>query len=138
MMTSKKKLIIIASVLLIMILGAVFILVGLKNEADKISLNTLSDTGKIVAVLEKPFFLERAATPSTGYQWQADFDTKTVKLIGTTFSEAKDPNIVGGEVIQTFEFQPLEKGETTVKLRYVRPWEDTAPAQIEEFLIVIK
>lgn len=138
-MVNKKRLIVITLVLLVFILGAVLILFGLKRQqANNDSLKG-SGSGEIIAVLEKPFYIEFASNPSTGYQWQADFDPKTVKLIDTTFSEAKDPNIIGGEIVQTFEFQPLVKGNTTVNFRYVRPWEEnTSPLKTEEFMITVK
>ncbi len=140
-MGNKKKFVILLLILLILVAGVIYLFLRLgKQTSDKKSETAQnSNINKIIAVLDKPFYVDLPANPSTGYQWQADFDTKLIKLNNTSFSQANNPNIVGSEVTQTFEFQPLEKTDTTITFRYVRPWEiNTPPAETKLYNIIIQ
>ena len=140
-MTNKKKLVILSFILLTLSVVAFFVLYNLNKQLiskNKGSSQNLT-TNKIIAVFDKPFYIELTANISTGYQWQADFDTKILKLNNTGFAQPKDTEKVGTEEIQTFEFQALEKGDTSVTFRYVRPWEaDTQPTDTKQFDITIQ
>ncbi len=138
--SDKKKFIVLISILLLLSLGVIFVLYSINNNLKNKQVNTTqSDTNKVIVVLDKPFYIDLTANPSTGYQWQADFDTKILKLNKTDYTQPKDNSIVGSEVTQTFEFQPLEKTNTTITFRYVRPWEtDTPPTETKSYDITIQ
>lgn len=137
----KKNLIILSSVLLILGSGAIVILNRINRSLlikDE-SLNQEVNVNLIMAVLEKPFYIELIANPSTGFQWQADFDTEILKLNGVDFEQKVVSGQVGQEMIQTFEFQPLTKTQTKITFRYVRPWDgETPPSNTKTYEINIK
>lgn len=140
-MANKKKLIILSLILLILSIVAFFVLYNLNKQL--INKKTVSSenlaTNKIIAAFDKPFYIELTANISTGYQWQADFDTKILKLNNTSFSQPQNTEKVGTEEIQTLEFQALEKGDTAITFRYVKPWEvNTPPVETKKYDVSIR
>jgi len=138
---NKKKFTLLLSTLLLLSLGVISLLFtinkSIKNKQTDLTNQSGSD--KVIALSDKPFYIELTANPSTGYQWQADFDTKVLKLNKVDYAQPKDTNAVGSEVAQTFEFQPLEKTNTSITFKYVRPWEtDTPPTGTKSYNVVIQ
>lgn len=139
-MKSKKKFIILSCVLTVLAIGAFFVIYNLKKAGTLVSETTQdSNVSYVTAVMDKPFYIELKANPSTGYQWQADFDTSLLKLNKTDFTQGSNTDVVGAEVNQTFEFQILEKGDTSITFRYVRPWEaNGAASDTKTYKIIVK
>ena len=136
-MFKKKKFIIILLLLLVFIV-LLLIAATTSRNSKKTPPQGNSSTQVIISDSQKNFFVELPANPSTGYQWQVDFDTKLIKLINTSFSQAVGKEVAGQEQVQTFEFQPLEKGKTSITFRYVRPWEtSTPPSEVKNFEVTI-
>ena len=68
------------------------------------------------------------SNPTTGYTWEAVYDTLRLELKEKRFdSQAAQGIGTGGE--ERFVFTALKTGTTTVVLRYKRPWE---PSAVEE------
>lgn len=141
-MVNKKKYITLSLILLVFVIATGFVLFNLNNQKSNSTPKTTqnSSTNKIIAALDKPFYIDLVSNPSTGYQWQADFDTSLVKLNKTSYSQPNETNnVVGSEVTQSFEFQPLQKTDMTITFRYVRPWEtDTPPSKTATYSITIQ
>jgi predicted secreted protein len=140
-MANKKKFTILLLMLLALCLSAIFILYNLNkqlsNKKNQVSQNL--NTNKIIAAFDKPFYIELSMNPSTGFQWQANFDTQVLKLNKTDFVQPGNTEKVGAEEIQRFEFQALEKVNTSITFRYLRPWEvDTPPAETKTYDITLQ
>ena len=62
--------------------------------------------------------------PSTGYEWQREFDSAMLVLQAAEFEPA-DPSgsRVGAGGTATLRFKALKAGQTVVRLTYRRPWE---------------
>ena len=74
--------------------------------------------------VNEQFELKFEACHSCGYIWILEsVDTTTIKLLGKS-SEPKshDPNLVGGNAIETWTFIGLQKGSYQLVFNYKRPW----------------
>lgn len=69
--------------------------------------------------------VELNSNPSTGYSWQvSQVDEKVLQQAGDAqFSLGNKTPMPGAGGTQTFTFQAVGKGKTTLTLIYVRPWE---------------
>lgn len=69
-----------------------------------------------------------ASNPTTGYSWEvADCDEAVVKQVGEVeFAIAgdEDPPPPGTGGTETFRFETVGSGQTTLTLVYYRPWEE--------------
>ena len=65
------------------------------------------------------------SNPTTGYDWQVDeVDESVVKLVTQEFKPASDPNRLGAPGQTEFQFQAAGAGTTSLRLIYVRSWEE--------------
>lgn len=139
-MVNKKKYIIVSVIVLILFSISFFILRTFsRSTANQPQSANNSSTNYVLARSDKPFYIEIPASPSTGHQWQADFDSKILKLINSDFQQKKKVNTNDTEVVQVFEFQPLVKENTTINFKYVRPWEENAsPTDTKTYQVTIQ
>jgi len=86
----------------------------------------------------KQFIITLDSNPTTGYEWQADFDESLLKLVQDEFKPAKtEPGMTGVGGKQSFTFQGVKKGKPEVTLTYKRSWEEGF-AERKVFVISIK
>lgn len=138
---NKKRLVVMSSILLVLGIVAIIILGSINRslQVEKSGSAQNEDYDIIIASVEKPFYVDLTVNISTGYQWQANFDTELLKLNNVSFKQEVGGDQVGQEQIQLFEFQPLTKAETSIIFQYVKPWEaDTPPVDTKTYKITIK
>jgi predicted secreted protein len=92
--------------------------------------------------LGKEFTVALEAKPSTGYAWEANYDSHflTLKEHGFETLAPKGPEAalpLGAPGRARFTFIPIKAGQTTIKMVYQRPWEQS-PAQEKAFMIIIR
>ena len=77
------------------------------------------------------FVIALESNPTTGYKWDANFDSSSLKLVKSDYeqSEAK-PGMVGVGGKEHFTFEGLKKGNTKVTLDYKREWEQDSAEQM--------
>ena len=65
------------------------------------------------------------SNPSTGYNWQAEYNTNLLELVEETFEpgEYAKQGVVGAGGTELFRFKGLNKGTTTITFKYKRSWE---------------
>jgi inhibitor of cysteine peptidase len=89
---------------------------------------SMSPSKPVELATGQPLKLTLATNPSTGYQWQlaAPFDQAVLRFTSSLHmrSEAGLPGASGQEVLG---FTAAQRGKTVISLKYVRPWERTAP-----------
>jgi inhibitor of cysteine peptidase len=73
------------------------------------------------------------SNPSTGYAWQAQFDSELLKLVESEFVEVS-PGLIGAPGYESFKFLALKEGQVDIKLIYKRAWE---PDHINEQIKVV-
>ena len=76
-------------------------------------------------------FVTLESNPTTGYGWQvAEVDKSILRQVGDPefkSSAQGNPPVVGTGGTQTFRFESVGAGTTTLKMIYVRPWEKDVP-----------
>ncbi len=82
------------------------------------------------------------SNPTTGYQWDVeDVDESVLKQQGDSVyrAETSNPNIVGSGGEETFTFEAVGTGTTTLKLIYHQPWEEgVEPAEVFTLRVVVE
>lgn len=85
-----------------------------------------TDAGQKIEIgVGDQFIVALESNPTTGYQWEADFDQSFLRLVQDEFEpdEAEEGMVgVGGK--QRFTFEGLKTGETELTLTYKRSWEE--------------
>ena len=84
------------------------------------------------------FIITLESNATTGYRWQlAPLDRDVLVLVDWEYEAPKAYLMgVGGREIRTF--RAVGSGETTIRLGYVRPWEDTPPSMSSAFTITVR
>ena len=79
------------------------------------------------------------SNPSTGYSWEAEYDSAMLELIEETFElgEYAKENIVGAGGTELFRFKGLNKGKTEITFNYKRSWE-TEVLETKVFTVEVK
>ena len=78
----------------------------------------------IVANNGETFVIELEGNPTTGYEWQLEFEPDQLELV----DEAIQPlsNNVGAAAAHRFELRAARPGKATVRALYKRRWETKA------------
>jgi inhibitor of cysteine peptidase len=84
---------------------------------------------KIDAKIGEVFTIELESNPTTGYQWQENFDESKVKLLKKDINLASKK--IGGSATEVFTFQSLAIGQTKICFEYKRVWENEGIESIE-------
>ena len=76
--------------------------------------------------------------PTTGYTWEAvEYDEGVLRQVGEpAFTPESDA--VGAPGSQVLRFKALDKGQTTLRLVYHRPWEDAEPEMVFSVEVVVR
>lgn len=81
----------------------------------------------IEAKVSEPFTISLPANPTTGYEWNADYDYGLLKLESTQFErDDKETLRMGAGGTSVFVFTPIGAGKTTIYFVYKRSWENIA------------
>jgi inhibitor of cysteine peptidase len=101
------------------------------STADKINLSMDYNGRQIELTNGQTFNITLETNPSTGYSWEVvELNNSIIQKIGESVSEPNitEKNMVGAPVMQTFQFEAINTGQTTLKIVYHRIWEkDVAP-----------
>ncbi|KYC52110.1 MAG: Chagasin family peptidase inhibitor I42 [Candidatus Methanofastidiosum methylothiophilum] len=95
-------------------------------------------TGAIFLGKGDTFKISLKSNPTTGYQWNADFDETLIQLVDTSY-KADEPQLMGSGGTEIFEFKVIGSStDTSIKFSYARPWESVPPIDEKSFEIKIK
>lgn len=75
------------------------------------------------ANLNMDFALSLDSNPTTGYVWEATFDSAFLELKKKDF-KASDAKSMGAGGTEIFTFVPIKAGKTEIIMVHKRPWED--------------
>ena len=84
--------------------------------------------------LGNSFKISLDSNPSTGYQWELDYDTNFITLEKKSYTPSNSK--LGGGGKENFSFLSLRSGKTTITMQYKRTWEKSEIKK-EKFLIEI-
>lgn len=80
---------------------------------------------------DQVLFVTLESNPTTGYSWQvAEIDKAVLRQVGNSeykSSASGNPPVVGAGGAETFRFETVSAGNSTLKLVYRRPWEKDVP-----------
>jgi inhibitor of cysteine peptidase len=79
---------------------------------------------EILAVSGKEFNLSLESNPSTGYLWEAIFDSFYLELVNTEYHSRS--TAIGGGGVTKLKFMPKTSGKVVLEMRSQRPWEGEA------------
>jgi inhibitor of cysteine peptidase len=97
--------------------------VGDQAPVGEVRVGAGDDGGQVALAPRQVLAVELESNPTTGYGWEAvDLDTAVLRQVGEA-DYRPESNLVGGGGVETFHFQAVGAGQTTVKLVYRRPWE---------------
>jgi len=119
-------------VLIPFVLGVIFIIACKEKNTFTVEQN------KVTVKQGTEFTLKIEANHSTGYKWmeQTTIDTNFL-LLKLIDYEVTNKNVDGGGGYEYWHFKALKEGETEVKLKYVRPWENDPPVKTVAFTIIV-
>jgi predicted secreted protein len=96
----------------------------------------MTDTPEAVsAKVGETFSIALPATATAGFGWVASYDADRLALVRDEHEPAA-PAAPGAAGRERFEFRALLPGETTVRLRYGRAW-DERPREAREVRVVV-
>jgi inhibitor of cysteine peptidase len=115
------------TVLVMLLLLVTCLLAGCGTQQS----NEYTDPSKGIEIgVSGQFVITLEANPTTGYQWQADFDKSSLKLIKSDYKQSESkPGLVGVGGKEYFTFEGLKKGNTRITLVYKRAWEQGSASQ---------
>ena len=76
----------------------------------------------MIARLNVDFTISLESNPTTGYVWEASFDSAYLDLKKKDF-KASDAKSVGAGGKEIFTFVPIRSGKTEITMVHKRPWE---------------
>jgi inhibitor of cysteine peptidase len=129
---------VISRILVVTLMAAVLLLsAGCTGSAVK---EYTSPNQPIEVTAGEQFMIYLESNPTTGYKWEASFDTAFLKLVKSEYKQNESkPGMVGVGGIEQFLFQGLKAGDTQIKLTYKRPWEQqSADAKVLTFTVKVK
>ena len=108
-----------------------------------ISEDEISDNSESADVINtkkgESFSVVLDANPTTGYQWNVDFDSEYLQLTDRDFVTQSEGLMVGAGGQETFNFIALESGETEINFSYLRSWEQgVEPIQKKTYNVIIE
>ena len=132
-MEKNKKILIGGIVIILLAIAAYFTFFGAQDKIYN------EDTqGAINVKKGDTFKITLKSNPTTGYQWNADFDETLIQLVNTSY-KADEPQLMGSGGIEIFEFKVIGSNtDTNINFSYARPWESVPPIDEKSFEIKIK
>ncbi len=68
------------------------------------------------------FSIILACNPSTGFEWNASYNTQYLELINQSY-QPNYPILAGSVVMKTSPFKALKAGNSNITFNYEQPWE---------------
>jgi len=107
-----------------------------RSEKVQPIFNQVAEVKTIEADATENFFISLESNPTTGYQWEGDYDEEYLRFIGKEYV-AEQTNLVGSGGNEVFNFVALKSGETEITFSYLRLWE-MEPIEQTVYRIIVK
>lgn len=121
----------------IVLAGLALLLTGLVGACVSQQPTEYTDPSQGIEIgIGEQFIIALESNPTTGYEWEVDFDESLLELARSDFTPAKT-GLTGAGGEQTFTFEGLKAGKTEVTLTYKRQWEQDFADQ-KVFVVSIK
>ena len=92
------------------------------------------NTTPINVVVGQQFILALRSNPTTGFRWDASYDTNLLRLDSSEYkADEAQPGKVGVGGTNRFTFEALKAGGASVTMTYKQPWQGGAFGQTLTF-----
>ena len=111
------------------------------GSVDEVNVGDADAGGRVDLQVGQILTVSLESNPTTGYIWQvARYDNAILRQLGEAeFKQGGEEGLVGAGGIETFRFESVQAGETSLELEYVRPWEEgVAPERLFAIQVVVK
>ena len=127
----KKKLFLIASVLLVLAFAA--------GCTKNVAVNEEMNGGSVVLEQGQTLVLKLTSNPTTGYDWEiVDLNTAILEQVGEVEYKS-DSALIGSGGVNTYTFKAVGSGNMQLSLVYHRSWEkDIPPIETYELDVTVK
>ena len=100
---------------------------------------TYTDSGQVInASVNEEFIIALDSNPTTGYDWQENYDQSFLQLVRKDMTgKSANTGLVGSGGTDYFRFKALKAGEAKITMNYKRSWEAESAKQ-EVFTVSIK
>ena len=97
------------------------------------------DNGKsIVLKPGEEFEIHLKGVPTAGYSWKImDMDKSKIQMLKEEAQSMTPPGMVGGSSMFVWRFRATDAGESSLILKYFRPWEGVGQS-LETFTLQVK
>ena len=113
----------------ILICGFSLVILTACSSGNEVKLDESDDGSQVALNGGQTLVVSLEGNPTTGYTWEtAEVDQKVLREVGEPQFEAES-DAVGSGGVQTLRFETVTSGSTTLKLVYVRAWEEGIPPQ---------
>jgi inhibitor of cysteine peptidase len=96
------------------------------GSVDEVVVRDADAGGQVALQVGQILAVSLESNPTTGYSWQVTHsDDAILQQLGEVeFKQAGEEGLVGAGGIETFRFEAVRAGETSLELGYLRPWEE--------------
>lgn len=111
---------------------------GIRGEDSNAISQYTDPTSPITVSAGEKFAIIIASNPTTGFSWQIakPINGKVIKFLNSEYIPAKS-GLIGAGGKEVWTFVAVAAGETSISLKYVRPWEKEKSAEAEATYTVI-
>lgn len=125
--------------LLVLVSLLLLLMAGCGPKGKGLQLKEENSGQKVTLEVGQTLTLTLKSNPTTGYQWQVrDLDEAVLKLSNYEY-RADTPITIGSGGVDVWSFEAQASGQTTLRLEYVRPWEEgKEPIQTFSVEVVVR
>ncbi|MFH0916946.1 MAG: protease inhibitor I42 family protein [bacterium] len=108
---------------------------------ESLQLTREDDGGSFEILAGGTIAIDLKANPSTGYFWELDDpdpEASLLEQVGEPAFESDNPDAMGAGGTLTFTFRAVDKGEMIIKLVYLAPEVDQAPADTFQIDLTVR
>ena len=125
------------SIVLFFIIFVLFVLSSCSNKTVKI--NKEVNGQEITLKQGQTLVLSIEGNPTTGYQWAVDELDESILAPAADPDYKSDSMLIGSGGTYTYKFNTVNLGETTLRLKYYRDFEnDTPPVDFFEIHVTVE
>ena len=125
--------------MILFVAGLLVVLLSACGGGDQVVVGEADQGSTVELEVGQVLVVELVSNLTTGYSWQVlEVDAAVLAQQGEPeyVEDSQSEGLVGAGGIETFRFEALQAGQTSLSLGYLRPWEENVDP-IETFSITV-